>query len=124
MNDIYEIRRINMRALLEARADGKQVNLARELDVPANLVSRWLSGKHIGDDIARWTEEVFGIGHGAMDQMPPTTGIPIAAPFSDTSETALSRLINNWFASDANGRVFIEQAAKLAAAAARTEGSL
>lgn len=43
---------------------------------------------------------------------------------TDSSETALSRLINNWFASDADGRAFIEQAAKFAATLNRTEGAL
>lgn len=129
MNDIYDIRRANLRGLLEAKAQGKQANLALHLDVPPNLVSRWLSGKHIGDDVARGVEQVFDLPYGAMDRLSIATDQPPAvqspdSTLTDSSETALSRLINNWFASDADGRAFIEQAAKFAATLNRTEGGL
>lgn len=203
MTDIYDIRRANLRGLLKAKAQGKQATLALRLDVPPNLVSRWLSGKHIGDDVARGVEEVFGLPYGAMDRLSIATDQPPAvqsvdtigyrlkeqrlackftlaelaaasdlsigaisdiengrqksstklhrlahalgvtpewletgadtrpainpqpdSTLTDSSETALSRLINNWFASDADGRAFIEQAAKFAATLNRTEGSL
>lgn len=65
--DIYEIRRNNLRVLIEALGDGKQARVAEKLERPANLVSRYLKTKKIGDDMARHIEAVYELQPGCMD---------------------------------------------------------
>lgn len=57
MKDLTDIRRENLVTLLERHYGGNQSSLARAIGVPANLVSRWVSGKKIGDKIARKIED-------------------------------------------------------------------
>jgi hypothetical protein len=59
IQSISEIRRDNLRFLVETRFNGNQSALARALDVEPNLISRLLnpaSKKKIGDDFARRVE--------------------------------------------------------------------
>ncbi|MEN9419178.1 MAG: hypothetical protein RI988_2798 [Pseudomonadota bacterium] len=65
--DIYEIRRNNLRAIVDALAEGKQARMAEKLARPANLISRYLKTKNIGDDFARLVEEAYGLQLGCMD---------------------------------------------------------
>ena len=65
--DIYEIRRNNLRVLVEALGDGKQARVAEKLERPANLVSRYLKTKKIGDEMARHIEAVYELQPGCMD---------------------------------------------------------
>jgi len=66
--DIYEIRRNNLRVLVEALGEGKQARVAEKLERPANLVSRYLKTKKIGDDMARHIEAVYELQPGCMDR--------------------------------------------------------
>jgi hypothetical protein len=66
--DIYEIRRNNLRVIVEAISDGKQARLAERLERPANLISRYLKTKKIGDDFARHVESRCDLHPGSMDR--------------------------------------------------------
>ena len=66
--DIYEIRRNNLLVIVEALAEGKQVRLAEKLERPANLISRYLKTKKMGDEFARHVEICCGLHPGSMDR--------------------------------------------------------
>ncbi|MCR0998684.1 helix-turn-helix domain-containing protein [Serratia rubidaea] len=62
MKSINDIRRENLRDIINTYFDGKQVRLAEKLENNANLISRWLKPadhkdhKSIGDSVARKLE--------------------------------------------------------------------
>ncbi|WP_225182138.1 helix-turn-helix domain-containing protein [Pectobacterium aroidearum] len=58
MKDLHVIRRENLVKLMDKHYGGQQASIARAIGVPANLVSRWISGKNIGDKSARKIEDV------------------------------------------------------------------
>ena len=70
MDDIYAIRRNNLRTLLSKRTGGNQSELARKLgkDSPS-LINRYLKDKPIGDDIAREAEAAFDLEANWMDNV-------------------------------------------------------
>jgi transcriptional regulator with XRE-family HTH domain len=57
MKSINDIRRDNLREIIDKDFDGTQTRLAEALKLQPNLVSRWLHGtKNIGDAVARKIE--------------------------------------------------------------------
>lgn len=59
--DIKEIRRKNLRRLIDEKFERKQANLATAIDVQPDYISRCLSGKKgIGEDLARKLEAISG----------------------------------------------------------------
>lgn len=62
MKSINDIRRENLRDIINRDFDGRQVRLAERLEINANVISRWLkpatdkNHKTIGDSVARKLE--------------------------------------------------------------------
>lgn len=60
MKSIYDIRRENLKEIIRAEFDNRQVRLAERMQVQPNLINRWCSGaKNIGANAARQIE-TFG----------------------------------------------------------------
>ncbi|MEH2922389.1 transcriptional regulator [Samsonia erythrinae] len=57
MRDLFAIRRENLIEIMEKHYDGKQVSIARAIGLNPTLISRWISGKKIGDKMARKIED-------------------------------------------------------------------
>lgn len=73
--DKYEIRRLNLVAIMKSRCDGKPAVLANKLERSASYVSRMLypvgkaSKKNIGEDMVELIEKVFDLQKGSLDQV-------------------------------------------------------
>lgn len=70
MKDIYEIRLINLRSLVERAGNRKE--LANRLDMQYQLLSNYIGKtptKKVGDQTARLAEEVFNLEYGWMDNL-------------------------------------------------------
>lgn len=90
--DIYEARRTNLRAIMNARFDGKMVALAAAVDRAQSYLSRCLTPnethrKRIGEELARDIEAKLGLEPLSLDR-PKTSDqsnvgqpIPITSPF-------------------------------------------
>lgn len=70
--DISEIRRSNLRRLMQSRFEGKQARLADALGKSPNYISRCLSAsstsrKNIGEDFAREIESTLGLARYSLD---------------------------------------------------------
>ncbi|MGF7240668.1 phage repressor protein C with HTH and peptisase S24 domain [Pseudomonas oryzihabitans] len=90
--DIYEARRTNLRAIMNARFDGKMVALAAAVDRAQSYLSRCLTPnethrKRIGEELARDIEAKLGLEPlsldrpKASDQSNVGQPIPITSPF-------------------------------------------
>lgn len=73
--DIFEIRRENLRALMNTRFGGKQVALADAIERSPNYISRCLStsktagsSKNMGEELARYIETKLGLAQYQMDR--------------------------------------------------------
>lgn len=72
--EISDIRRDNLRLLMNSRFEGRQARIADALGKSANYISRCLAtpdssgAKKIGEDLAREIEETLGLPRYAMDQ--------------------------------------------------------
>lgn len=69
--DIFEIRRLNLAALV-SRLGGngrKQKEIAADLDLGASHLSQLMAGKRIGEDVARKIEVARSLPLGWMDQI-------------------------------------------------------
>ena len=86
VKDIYGIRRENLAWVCAHKADKNQSELARKIDVVANLVSRYLKNKPIGDDIARKVESTYGLTDGWMDNVHQIVNRNEAPPDSLSSD--------------------------------------
>ncbi|MDA8376812.1 MAG: LexA family transcriptional regulator [Planctomycetia bacterium] len=64
--DMQEIRRRNLRKLIDSRFGGTQAGLARYLDVAPTTITRILGGKPVRDVIRNW-EHALGYDYGALD---------------------------------------------------------
>jgi hypothetical protein len=64
--DMQEIRRRNLRKLIDSRFGGKQAGLARHLAVAPTTITRILGGKPVRDVIRNW-EHALGYDYGALD---------------------------------------------------------
>lgn len=68
MKSINDIRRENLRDIIDRDFNGTQSRLAERMTIQANLVSRWVKGhKNIGDNAARKIERVAGRPSNWMD---------------------------------------------------------
>lgn len=57
MKSIQDVRRQNLKELIDREFNGVQTRLAERMETPANLVNRWVLGKKIiGDQVARKIE--------------------------------------------------------------------
>lgn len=66
-----EVRRIRIQQLIDWKCDGTQADFANRVGVPANLVSRYLSGaKGIGEDMKDKIEAAFDLPPHWLDQEP------------------------------------------------------
>lgn len=72
--DIHEIRRRNLRKIIEEQFDGSAAELTRQVDIDPSYISRIFIIKksqhrrNIGNKIARKIEKACGKPHGWMDQ--------------------------------------------------------
>lgn len=70
--EIAEIRRTQLRKLIDERFDGVTLRLAVALDMKPPQLHRWLSGgQGIHEESARKIEEKLKIQRGWLDSMPP-----------------------------------------------------
>lgn len=85
--DIREVRRRNLKALMDREYNGirgAQSRLAERLGKPQNFISRCLAApgkagaKTIGEDFAREIEAAFGLERYAMDDQALLQGAPVA----------------------------------------------
>jgi len=75
MMNIYDIRRENLRLLVDVNFLGSQTKLANKVGVGPNLISRLLSGnpaqaQRMGHKLARRIEAALGVTENWMDQPP------------------------------------------------------
>jgi len=78
MKDIIEIRKDNLRELLE-RYDGRAVALAEAIGKSQSLVNQWLStktNKPMSNETARYIEEVLELPYGWMDNLHRDSSLP------------------------------------------------
>lgn len=101
--DIYEARRNNLRAIMNARFDGKMVALAAAVDRAQSYLSRCLTPnethrKRIGEELARDIEVKLGLEPlsldrlSAGDQSNVGQPIPITTPFKDIPIVGIAQL--------------------------------
>lgn len=99
--DISDIRRENLRALMNFRFNGKQVLIAEALEKPSNYISRCLSvsmkpgnRKKIGEDFARQIEQKLGLDRYQLDRpgafLPGASSSNPKEPQNACSPTALT----------------------------------
>lgn len=74
MDDIYDIRRANLRKILEDIYEGRAVTLAGRLNKQPNQITRIFtreekSRRNLGDALAREIEEVSGLDYGWLDHV-------------------------------------------------------
>lgn len=101
--DIYEARRTNLRAIMNARFDGKMVALAAAVDRAQSYLSRCLTPnethrKRIGEELARDIEAKLGLEPLSLDR-PKTSDqsnvgqpIPITSPFRPIPIVGIAQL--------------------------------
>lgn len=101
--DIYEARRTNLRAIMNARFDGKMVALAAAVDRAQSYLSRCLTPnethrKRIGEELARDIEAKLGLEALALDQVSGTDqsnadpGPVISTPFRSVKIAGTAQL--------------------------------
>jgi hypothetical protein len=72
--DKYEIRRVNLLALIHSRCGGKAAALAETANIAASYVSRMLypvgkkGKKRIGEDVRDRIEDAFSLRRGSLDE--------------------------------------------------------
>jgi hypothetical protein len=119
--DVFAIRRLNLRQVLNRYARGNQSVLAKAVGQPPNLISRYLSHKNIGDWTARRVESAYLLEPGSLDHFRPEErfgrdGAAVSEkPMDDQSAQDLAQLMRHWFSSDPAERKLIERVAELAA---------
>lgn len=86
--DKYEIRRLNLIALMNSRCKGKASALADQMGRSASYVSRMLAPegkaakKNIGEDMVELIEKTFNLEKGALDQPGAIPELPADPPIS------------------------------------------
>jgi hypothetical protein len=93
MDDIYAIRRNNLRIVWQMHAGSNQSQLARDLDIAdqPGLISRWLKDKPIGDDVARKVERTYGLDFGWMDNVHPSNRAQLVANAYQDADAGIKR---------------------------------
>lgn len=72
MDDVFTIRRTNLKKLCEDRQNN-QSQLARDIGVAPSLINRYITGeKPVGEDMARKSEGALKLDFGWMDNVHQT----------------------------------------------------
>ena len=83
---ISEIRRTQLRKLIDERFEGVTLRLATALEMKPPQLHRWLSGgQGIREDSARKIEERLQLGHGWLDGIERPAPIPPHPPCASPS---------------------------------------
>ena len=67
-NTRHLIRQQRLRYLIDTQFGGRQIVMANQTNIPQSLISRYLSGKTIGDDMKRRIEEACGLPKDWLDK--------------------------------------------------------
>ena len=67
-NTRHLIRQQRLRYLIDTQFGGRQIVMANQTNIPQSLISRYLSGKAIGDDMKRRIEEACGLPKDWLDK--------------------------------------------------------
>ena len=89
-SDIYQLRRENLRRLINEKFDRKQKRLADAIERQPDYISRILKGhKNLGEDLARTIETMLNLEQGWLDRRPS-----IAEDAADYRPTMMRRTTN------------------------------